>query len=177
MSRSMPIRVAKRYYEAASSMTPALVDVMSALKNAEAWITRFPQVLSAAQHDATETPGGLQPGEVWQDRFVEYWRAWDEIEDRLRVLADKLDDVYLGMTGGRQRDNLGMLIGAIWSMTKSDRTSKSKTNYAFQEPKFRTHPTRKPHHIAYEVKRLTDWARHFEKWVGETLVKTKAASR
>lgn len=161
-----------------AEVAPLLDAVALALKAGSAWITKFPHVLGGAEDDARTIGGGLEAGEVWQDRFVVYWREWDEIEEQLRVLEDKLDAVYLtGNLPTKLRDNVGVVIGrlrAIWS----DRTrSKAQLSYAFQEPRFRPHPTRRPHHIAYEVKRLKDWAKNFEQWLGTAIDATNDALR
>lgn len=179
MSESTPVRVAKRYVEAtaADEIRPNLDAVATLMNAAAAWIARFPQVLAAAQRDAAETPGGLEPGEVWQDRLVAYWKEWDVLAERLEDVADKLDVICLHLPWGKLRENVGMVVSEVWSVVKHSRRSKAKTEYGFQEPQFRAHPDHKPHHIAYEVKRLVEWAGYFEKWVQHTTSEVKTALR
>lgn len=157
-------RVVARYVAATEpELLGQLKAAADAFKDAERFLTHFPQVLAKAERDDST---GLQEGEVWQDRFNAYWKGWEPIRTRLRDLAYEFE--YEG-------EVFYQLTGHITEVTGSthDPRAKARLEYAFAGPLWRLSPKLKRNHIAYKVERLKAWHEAATKWAkeGERLVK------
>lgn len=162
----LTLTVAKR--AAAAQEARYLKGILAILQNTERWLAGFPRVLAAAQRDDLT---GLNPGEVWQDKFSRYWKPWHKFSSSLGDLAYELND------GNK------LLVRMIQDVTydKSGHGSynpndKKQFSYAFGNPLWRPHPMGQDH-IAYEEKRLEDWHEAATKWAKDTEKEAKKALR
>ena len=128
------------------------------------WINRFPGVLRAAMGEADDLQDKAAVPLVWQDRFVSYWHEITDLEKELSEIAYDVEGYEYPKGSANQA-----LRRTIENTNPRWAPTKAKTEYAFDKVHFLfSTKLNRPHHIAYEVPRLQEWADAFEKWTQET---------
>lgn len=157
--------------EAAWKVTAGPDELIPTLEAAEGiymdlhkWVHGFPAVLRAAERDTD----GLPDGWVWQDHFVRFFQAYDDLEARITNLDEGLQDIALEQP-------------ALSDIAKVARTAttepplKARVSYAIGDFQFFERAGRDA--IAYETDILKEWALAFSHWVGSSLRVLKAEIR
>lgn len=156
-----PLRITARFQRnllqertaAAPDLGVTLNDALQALSGLESWFKAFAGVLRQAEQD-TE---GLPSGWVWQPRFVKFFEGADVFESQLRESDDRLAGIYYG------QDKESDIANAARGDLRQPR--KAQIGYAIEEIQFFDHPKLGKDYIAYDVKRLKEWAAAYGKWL------------
>lgn len=139
-------------------LLPTMEAAVAAHADLRQWVNQFPNVLRASLQETQ----GLPDGWVWQDRFVKLFQGYDAIEERLRTLDDRLEDIYLN------QDWVSDIANVARSAT-AEPPPRARVSYAINDFQFFEHPHIGRDHIAYDVDTLKEWATAFEKWVTDSV--------
>ena len=131
------------------------------LDNISDWTSEFPRVLLASQAEAE----GLDPGRVWQARFVRYFKELGNILGSSDGGSGALDSIVYDLGGYSTRVTaLAGLINAAQKALVVPR--KADVSYAVSDISFGLNPnTGDKYAISYSVAVLKDWAANSEMWL------------
>lgn len=147
---------------ASPNLSVALNDALQALSGLESWFKSFAGVLRQAEQD-TE---GLPDGWVWQPPFVKFFEGADVFESQLREIDDRLAGIYYDQ--GKKGDIANAARGDI------RQPRKAQIGHAIGALDFFVHPKLGKDTIAYDVKRLKEWAAAYDKWLADAARGLKA---
>lgn len=130
------------------------------------WKTGFRAVLARSE----EENQGLQAGEVWQDRFSDWWHLWFPFEEELRDIADRIDDLTLQIPDKPTLKLKTPLEAArdIAYLLNPHKSIPREAMVGNMHPLFRDHPDMGRQHIAYSVEDLRKWDEAFRRWLSQT---------
>lgn len=140
---------------AAPSLAMTLTDAIQSVEALGSWAKGFPAILRQAEQDAETLPAGW----VWQARFVKFFEGADVFESQLRDLEDRLAGIYYG------QDKESDIANAARGDLRQPR--KAQIGYAIEVIQFFDHPKLGKDYIAYDVKRLKEWAAAYGKWLAD----------
>ena len=155
MSVARSYLVATRYLAASGAtdrVTTLLRQAEVELKKLRAWGKGFDPVLRSSLQTSRDLPSGY----VWQDRFVDYWEPFDPIERRVVDIAGELEGLGL--------DEPGLKALTVQASQHVYPPRGARIEDAIKDPEFFEDAERQIR-IAYTVKNLTSWHRHFMTWV------------
>lgn len=147
---------------AAPDLVLTLTEAVRGVDALESWLKGFPSVLRQAEQE-TE---GLSEGWVWQPRFVKFFEGADVFESQLREAEDRLAGIYYEQTKASDLANAA----------RGDlrQPKKAQIGYAIGGLQFFDHPKLGKDYIAYDVKRLKEWAAAYGKWLTDAARGLKA---
>ncbi len=164
------LRIAARYQRsllqerkaASPNLVATLTEAIQSLGGLKSWFQTFPTVLQQAEQESE----GLPAGWVWQPRFVRFFEGADVFESQLRDIDDRLAGIYYEQ--GKASDVANAARGEI------RQPRKAQIGYAIGGIEFFDHPKLGKDTIAYDAKRLKEWASAYDKWLADAARGLKA---
>jgi hypothetical protein len=145
--RIMSDRVARQHL-AVDESRALFEEALAQLEKYKAWSSTFPATLRGARLSSRKD---LDGDFVWQDDFIDFWEPFTSIQRELLALYDDVMDAN-PETASRIESYL-------------DPPTKAQIEFATEVTEFLERPGFKRNQIAYDVRRLEIWHKHFSAWL------------